>query len=216
LRAETDQMRLDRLMEILPDTAHLMGWSLGGMLAVSLASRYPQRVRSLTLIATGAVFLRTGGWKSGMAPVAFERFRQSFVSNPERTWRRFIGLHFQGMENARVLTRQMIRLSRGGDIDHGTLLAGLEWLARADVRTAVASLNVPTVALQGERDAITPPSAIDAMGLLNHRIERVVLNGSGHAPFIDRPGKVLPWLRQLASEGNGSLGLQDHQPVRMR
>ncbi len=214
-REEGDDSRLSRLIDNLPKTAHLVGWSLGGMLAVLLASRYPHRIRSLTLVATNAVFQRGGDWKAGMAPVVFAQFRRAFIATPERAWRRFIGLHFQGMENARALTRRMIQLSQAEDIDYGTLRAGLEWLAQADVRDAVASLDVPTIAIQGGLDVITPVAAVHALGALNPHIERMVIDDSGHAPFVDHPREVMSWLRQLASEGDAPIGPHNQSPVRM-
>ncbi|MEH6466418.1 MAG: alpha/beta fold hydrolase, partial [Porticoccus sp.] len=43
---------LDAISAVLPSRCTLLGWSLGGMLATMLVSRYPERFNSLVTIAS--------------------------------------------------------------------------------------------------------------------------------------------------------------------
>ena len=56
---------LAQLVAALPARSHLLGWSLGGQLATLLALRWPERVKSLTVV--------------DMAPVAYSQPRHSQV-----------------------------------------------------------------------------------------------------------------------------------------
>ena len=47
---------IESLFETSPDTAHLVGWSLGGELALAYALCFPERVSSLTLISSTPCF----------------------------------------------------------------------------------------------------------------------------------------------------------------
>ena len=49
----------DQLASQLPANCVLMGWSLGGMLAMHLAARYPQQVKGVITLATNAKFVAT-------------------------------------------------------------------------------------------------------------------------------------------------------------
>src|SRR5687768_2215161 len=68
LRYSTSEMALD-LVEVLDHIGwtgqrqvHLVGLSLGGMIAQELACRVPTRLASLTLLSTAAVVESTKGW----------------------------------------------------------------------------------------------------------------------------------------------------------
>ncbi len=57
--AATDDMSLDAVVASLlataPESAHWLGWSLGGQLALAAAEQAPERVKSLSLIAANPV-----------------------------------------------------------------------------------------------------------------------------------------------------------------
>ncbi|MDH5592030.1 MAG: alpha/beta fold hydrolase, partial [Gammaproteobacteria bacterium] len=42
---------IGRLGEELPESAYWLGWSLGGLISIVFADRFPERVTKLTLIA---------------------------------------------------------------------------------------------------------------------------------------------------------------------
>ena len=41
----------------IPDNSYLCGWSLGGLLAIALANRYPEKVQQLGLIGASPCFV---------------------------------------------------------------------------------------------------------------------------------------------------------------
>lgn len=73
------------------DKVHLVGNSLGGMIAQELALRISDKLLSLTLIATHA-----GGWKAYIPPwqIFWSAFRHPFAKNKREQMRSLMGLVF--------------------------------------------------------------------------------------------------------------------------
>lgn len=73
------------------DKVHLVGNSLGGMIAQEVSLRIPDRLLSLTLIATHA-----GGWKSYIPPwqVVWSALRHPFAKDQRQQMRALMGLVF--------------------------------------------------------------------------------------------------------------------------
>ena len=46
----------DQVLAIMPEQAHLLGWSLGGLVALAMAEKAPQRVESVVTVATSPRF----------------------------------------------------------------------------------------------------------------------------------------------------------------
>jgi pimeloyl-[acyl-carrier protein] methyl ester esterase len=66
--------------------------------------------------------------------------------------------------------------------------AGLDVLATGDLRPSLAALDLPTLVVHGERDAICPVGAARALAAAIPGAALRVLAGRGHAPFLSRPG----------------------------
>jgi len=73
------------------DKVHLVGNSLGGMIAQELALRIPEKLASLALIAT-----HSGGWKAYIPPwqVMWSVLRHPFAKNQREQMRSIMGLVF--------------------------------------------------------------------------------------------------------------------------
>jgi len=63
----------------------LVGWSLGGMLAVQLQRRFPERFSRVITIASNACFVARKDWPSAMPADTFRAFLNDFRLQPEKT-----------------------------------------------------------------------------------------------------------------------------------
>ena len=61
---------LEQLASVLPNNCQLIGWSLGGMLALAYAQRYPTRVSGLVTLGSNGCFVAQPSWPDAMAPAA--------------------------------------------------------------------------------------------------------------------------------------------------
>ena len=65
--------------------------------------------------------------------------------------------------------------------------------------TALATTEIPVLAIAGEHDLGTPPAAARRIAATAPRGELVIIDGVGHFPFAERPdvywGAVRRWLK---------------------
>ena len=179
--------QLARLEQALPPgPCRVIGWSLGGLFAIALAARQPQRVRALVLVATLPRFLTTASWPYGLDAAALERFATQLQHNYRQTVSDFLDLQTRGSANAATARAQLVAALRArGDAAPAALSAGLEILRNTDLRSELAEIRCPTLAIAGQYDRISPPAGMralaDAVGPL---CTLRTLHRAAHAPFI--------------------------------
>uniref|UniRef100_UPI0025F359E1 alpha/beta fold hydrolase n=1 Tax=Thiobacillus sp. TaxID=924 RepID=UPI0025F359E1 len=64
----------DDLAQQLPEGATLLGWSLGGQVAMRAALDHPHKIARLVLLASTPKFVATEDWPHGMAPADLQDF----------------------------------------------------------------------------------------------------------------------------------------------
>jgi len=175
----------DRLARVVDGAAHWLGWSLGGLLCLALADRYPQRVTALSLVAAPPRFTAGPDWPDAMDRATFDRFAGGLNDHPEQTLQTFAGLVAYGDRHARKVRRAIdaVRNDRPQP-DPVALRSGLELLASADLVDAADRLTMTPHWLFGGRDALVPAGAADAVRARwpHHRV--TTFSDAGHAPFL--------------------------------
>lgn len=181
--------RLEGLTEIVarhaPRRMTLVGWSLGGMVAMDLARRQPRRVERLVLVAATPRFVSGPDWACGVEPRILEDFGSRLTEDYRRTVRDFLTLQVRGDEHARELLRTLRqRIFAHGDPDPGALAHGLGVLADTDLRPVVGRLSMPTLVISGDCDRLTPPQASQWLADAIPQARHLSIAGASHAPFI--------------------------------
>jgi pimeloyl-[acyl-carrier protein] methyl ester esterase len=180
----------------VPRGAALLGWSLGGMIAIAFARRHPRRLRALVLIATTPKFVAGPDWEHGMRPEVFEDFTRGLTENYGATVQNFLTLQSRGDERALETLRMLrTRLAARGEPDPRALAAGLSVLREADLRDDVPRVDLPALLLAGEHDRLTPPEASRAIATALPSARFRLIERSGHAPFLSHPVEVLGEVR---------------------
>jgi pimeloyl-[acyl-carrier protein] methyl ester esterase len=179
-----------------PRRCHVVGWSLGGEIALAWARRAPRQVRRLALIGATPCFAARPGWPCATPRAALREFERRLAEDRAGTLARFVAAQAKGDARARRLAATLARTSAGAAPD-GVLAAGLDALAAADLRGRLHEVTQPVLVLHGARDRIVPPAAGRrlAAALPNARFEP--MRSCGHAPFLSQPGKVARALREF-------------------
>jgi len=164
------------------ERAHLVGHSLGGLVATGVALRDPARVRSLTLVAS-----------AGLGEEINADYLRGFIeAGSRRELRTALELLFADSgQVTRQLVDDVLRYKRIDGVD-GALRAiagqvfgdGRQQVVVAD---RLAEAGVPLLVLWGGEDRIIPP---EHAGHAPQRAEVHVLDGSGHSPHMEAPGEV--------------------------
>lgn len=163
--------------------AHVVGLSLGGMIAQHVALRAPQRVRSLALLDTSPAFGLDGettaeSWiEQRLAPM---RDGATPASMADRVLRSIMSADASDSAVAAAVAA----MSR---ITNDALAAAVRCLVTHDVRAELPSVQVPTLVLVGEHDRETPLpySTFIAEAIPGARLD--VVPGAGHISNLEAP-----------------------------
>ncbi|HOY23385.1 MAG TPA: malonyl-ACP O-methyltransferase BioC [Cellvibrio sp.] len=164
----------------LPEKCVLIGWSLGGMLAVQIAARYPQKISHLITLAANTKFVASRDYETAMPLAVNRQFNKSFAADPQSTLKLFSGLLAQGDTNERALLKQIRALAELDKINPNWLQA-LELLSQLDNREAFAELTQPGLHVLAEKDVLVPVAAAQALEQLNPHQYVQVIAGAAHA-----------------------------------
>lgn len=171
----------------LPETPSIIvGWSLGGIIAMQLALKCPEKVKGLGLISTTPSFCNRNHWHHGCDQVTFHAFESGVKEASSKTMSRFFKLMFQGDSISRSEYNQIAKegIDKTRLPTEATLNKGLDHLATTDLRESVSSIFMPTLVMHGVQDAIIPESAGRWLtGKLPNATWRL-LDECGHAPFL--------------------------------
>ena len=185
-----------------PAQAVLVGWSLGGQLALELAAREPSRVAAVVTLASNPRFVAAGTWP-GMDEDDFEAFQAGYAADPVAGLRRFDSLQTAGAGDPRALLRALRR--HRPQPAGGELRPGLEWLAQLDQRELLRGLAVPQLHLLAESDGLVPGAALAAaLGELladNERAAVEVLPSASHVLPLEAPAAVAGRIRAFLESG---------------
>jgi pimeloyl-[acyl-carrier protein] methyl ester esterase len=197
---------VDILAEALPETpAVLVGWSLGGMLALALARNHPGRVAGLALVATTPCFRDREDWAHGCDAATFQAFAQGVAGSSAKFLGRFFALMLQGdglgRRDYNALTHTAV--DRAHPPTQAGLAAGLDLLERLDLREDLATIGQPAWVAHGDNDAIIPAAAGRHLAESLPHASWYGFEACGHAPFLTQPesfnAQLEAWCRNISS-----------------
>ncbi|NTU78894.1 MAG: alpha/beta fold hydrolase, partial [Chloroflexales bacterium] len=179
--------------------AHVIGLSLGGMVALELALSHPDLVRSLVIINSGpeapASTLRE---RLGLIKVYLQRVTTVRLRGMRRMGQALAGQLLPAPEQA-ALRRAFIE--RWAQNDRRAYLAALRAIGGWSAGARLSGLRCPTLVVAAEHD-YTPVAYKRAYCARIPRGELVVIAGSRHLTPLDRPAELnATLLRFLAGQG---------------
>lgn len=185
--------------------AIFIGWSLGSLVAIELATTVPQRIKALALVNGTSKFStdETKNW--GIPPVIVKRMKKRLKVEPEKTIVDFFQLMFSSEEIRKSLDTQVIHdhLRKDKPWEIGEGLIGLDYLLETDLRDKLDSIEQPVLILHGDEDEICP---VEGAYYLNDHIKDsklVIFQKSGHIPFLTQEGafnaQLGEWLDGLSN-----------------
>ncbi len=173
----------------------VIGWSLGGQLAIRLIENKIISPKILVLLAPPFQMVKDNRIYAGMAPKTYDDFYSNFNNAPSQTLKRFAILSAMNDKNAK-------EIANGLDISEENfeeLKFWLEELRRFSCFDVDFSKMPRTLFFQGAGDMIVHASQANYFKerIKNFRLE--IISNCGHAPHLNNSQKIL---RTLSEEIN--------------
>lgn len=201
LPRNTLQSWADDLAQQLPEHSTLLGWSLGGQVAMRAALDHPHTISRLILLASTPAFVATADWEAGMAPDDLEAFGTALISDQTATLLRFLSLQTRGMpEQKTVLQTLRQAFLSVPPANAGALAGGLNMLRHTDLRAALSQLAQPTLVVHGALDTLTPPAAGAWLAATLPNARHTVLSRAAHAPHVSHSVEVAAAIRDFLDD----------------
>lgn len=166
--------------------AHVVGTSMGGMIAQSMVIRHPSRVLTLTSIMANT------GDSTPLTPQALEvcmpppATRQAYIAHVLASMRKIAGFRFlldeQGVENLAAIAYERGIYPAG----HARQLAAI--VACKSRKNALRSVTTPTLVIHGDADPVVPLAGGTQTADSVPGAELRVIRGMGH----ELPREVWP------------------------
>jgi pimeloyl-ACP methyl ester carboxylesterase len=194
------------------ERAHVVGASMGGMIGQVIASRYPERVRSLTSMfsTTGAPKLGRPAMSTWLRMAGRSPRSASEASRAEVRFFRHIGSHGYPFDAAGVAAQAVAAWERDPTTEGAARqLAAI--LASGDRTAELASIVAPTLVIHGDRDRMVATSG----GHATHRSIRGstlwIVPGLGH----DYPQALWAAFAERISDHAAAADQQPESPPRV-
>ena len=192
---------IDDALAAVGPSLTVLGWSLGGQVALQWARARPRRIRRLVLVATTPSFVARNDWTCAMAPETLARFGDELRVAYRLTLLRFLTLQIQGSDDGRRTLGQLRgRLFERGEPAPRALSTALALLANSDLRPSLPEVEAPALVVAGGRDTLVPLAATEALAAALPCATHASIAGASHAPFLSHPAPFLDALRRFADD----------------
>ena len=176
----------------LPERCHLVGWSLGGLVATQLVLDAPERFQSLTTVASSPYFPAQEPDWPGIEPSILNQFGKQLSKDFRRTVERFLALQSLGSPHAKAdvkAIKEWLFSKPMANVD--VLDAGLDMLAQVDLRAQLKHIEIPFFRIYGRLDALVPAKIDKQVQHLAPASQSYIAPHCSHAPFISDPEAFL-------------------------
>jgi pimeloyl-[acyl-carrier protein] methyl ester esterase len=164
----------------------LVGWSMGGQIALHSYAQLADRLARLVLVAATPRFIAAADFPYGLTPSEGSGMRLKLQRNTQRALDGFHTRMFaEGDVEAPGATSHVQQQLSAIPLPYASsAVDSLDALVAADMRHVLSSIAVPTLIVNGDCDRICLPQASRYLKDHIHGAEQVVFPHCGHAPFL--------------------------------
>ncbi len=189
------------LEHVTTEPVFLLGWSLGGQVALRLSALHPDLVRRLILISTTPRFCATNTWTAGLPEGELRVLKRGLQRRYLATMGEFFDRQFIGESLSEARRREILQFAVRpvGLPEPQAALTTLDILAYEDLRPDLPQVKHPALVIHGEADQIIPLGAGEYLAENLPDGQLYAMPGIGHAPFISQPQQVARCIREFCA-----------------
>ncbi len=201
----------------------LVGNSIGSLVTIAAAARYPDMVQGIVMMSLPDPSLRQEAVPSFLRPaiatienaVASPLLIKTLFRIVRRPGvvRRWAGLAYA---NSEAITDELVDILVGPAQDRGSaqafyaiLKAMLSAQFSAPVKTVLPTLEIPILLIWGQQDRMVPPAFARQFAQYNPKVQLLTLDNAGHCPHDECPEEVnqaiLAWIERSLTGTNASV-----------
>lgn len=191
----TDAAGLLAALEV--PSAHVLGFSMGGMVAQELVLAQPERIRTLTLAGTYC-----GGEGSALATAQATRILGDAMATRDReravqaAWEVNVSQSFAAEQQAHADFMQ-IGLAKG--VASAVVMEQMRAIVGHDTTARLALIEAPTLIVHGSEDMMLPVVNAHLIAQLMPRARLEIIDGAGHLFFWEQPERAAALLLEHAA-----------------
>jgi len=184
-----------RLKESLNQPIHLIGHSMGGMIAQLFALHYPEYLKTLTLVCTSPQFISDSAWTHGIRPGAHKILDKQIHQNLQEGLGQFVKA--ATADHLNDYNPALLKIIREASHTHKEFAQNMmNELAQFNVLNKIKNIMVPTLIFSGEKDPLCPAGASRFLKENISNSQLYEFKNEGHFPFLTKPSEF----NQLALE----------------
>jgi len=163
----------------MPKPCCVVGWSMGGIVALEAAARLSLDAGRLVTVAATARFCSERDYAHGVPERNLRAMRAGLKKQPEEVLSRF----FRDVSFPEPLSGGNARANVQGALRQGIplLSSGLDYLRSTDVREDLESIAIPVLVIHGGHDRIVPREAGEYLRSSLRHGRLVVHDEAGHS-----------------------------------
>lgn len=167
---------------------NLVAWSMGGLLAIRLATRFPQLVEKICFVSSVPKFVAEDNQNTGIDYQWFNQFLTQYQSHPMATLKGFQTLQVKNDSAARHCLRVLINACDFENYDLTECRLGLT-LLKEDLSEEFNALQCRTCFIHGDEDAVVSLKSVEHAAYISNS-PLSIISGAGHAPHVSQPDAV--------------------------
>lgn len=172
---------LDAILPIIPKNSIVVGWSLGGLLAIKIAEKIA--LKKLVLLASTPCFVAKNDWKYGIASNNFSKFSQELNIDITKGLQKFIRLQTRNIKHIKTINASIAQYPA----TIAALNQGLDILLATDLRDNFINLKCPKDVILGKYDTLVNAKIIKWYKERDINCHILI---SGHLPFLNSNFKL--------------------------
>lgn len=177
-----------------------IGWSLGGLIASQITTRYSQQVLGLVTVASSPQFVERDNWP-GIKENVLAMFHQQLAKDTNKTINNFLKIQAMGSPHIRQDIKKIRDLVMQYDLPSQQVLDdSLKLLETSDVTEDLNSITQPFLRLYGKLDGLVPKQVIPFLDDIAPNSQRFIFEQASHAPFISHQTEFLSRLKNWLLE----------------